>query len=180
MGKNDCLRKIIKGLDYFVIGVVLLFFMLPNCHKDYDGHLFAIPNDRDNDYLTDRIEYYFGLDSTKSDTNGDEILDGVELAHYFSAKIKALPTTPQDSVPFVQYNLVIGWLDTCPVCGERINKGFAKITNPHLNLKVGIPTIGLHYLQYGSLHYEYKDGNIGDIDPIKLDSALLLIPLLQK
>lgn len=167
MGKKDCLRKIIRG-------AVFLFFVLASCHKDYHGHLFAIPNDRDNDYLTDSVEYYFVLDSTKSDTDGDGILDGVELAYDFSAKIKALPTTPQDSVPFVHYYLVINWLNTCSVCGERINGGVAVITNPRLNLKVSIPTIGLHYLQYSSFHYEI-DGNIGEIDPIKLDSALLIM-----
>lgn len=151
--------------------LALSILILGSCSKSIpESHLIPIENDYDNDYLNDRIEYYFGLDSLNPDTDNDTVLDGVQLAKRFYYVIEYLPRYETGYSPYVIEEIIYGQ-EMCSVCDRAVNLGRVRIINPVNNLADTIPFIGLHYLYYGSLRYK---GEIheGDIEPVRLGRIL--------
>lgn len=160
---------ITKTLQTFVQFFVFIL-VIHNCKHKVEPHLLPIPSDNDNDYLTDSIEtkiYLYSCDPQKADTDGDGILDGPQLAFMFYSVIDTLPKTVQNYAVYALYHYETG-NDTCPICQAVIPRGTVHVVNPICNSDYTMPLLALHFLEFGGLRYKYKNGEIGDIDPIKL------------
>lgn len=153
------------------IMIVVIIIIFTGCSSSLpESHLLSIENDNDRDYLTDSVEYYFYLDSLNSDTDGDTVLDGVQLALEFYERIGYLPDEPIEYGPYIINEPIYGQ-EICPICGWAINLGRIIIINPLNNLADTIPYIGLHYLKNGSFSYR-SDCHTGSIEPVKLYKIL--------
>jgi DNA-directed RNA polymerase subunit RPC12/RpoP len=131
-----------------------------------DIHWISIENDSDDDYLKDEWEKHLGLDPSKADTDGDGVLDGVQLAKRLCSQIQ----NPPEWIKIDDH-----WfkgLYTCSKCGETVNMGYIEITNTSKNASIMVDYLALHYLEHGSLAYEGKEGISGIVDAIELDSTL--------
>jgi hypothetical protein len=149
----------------------LLIFAIMRCSNPIaEPHLLSIESDRDSDYLGDGIESYFGLDSLAPDTDGNGVLDGVQLACDFFEEIRSLPRHEIEYGPYVIEDLLYG-LEMCSRCDVLLNMGHIRIINQTNNSADTIPFVGLHYLSYGGFRYK---GEIheGDIDPVRLFDIL--------
>ena len=122
--------------------------------------------DADQDYLTDDEELHVGTYPDSSDSDGDGVLDGVQLAMELWAMIEALPSETSEIQPYRVDHLTFG-LETCEKCGETRNMGFVELVNPELNISVTIPYIGLHFMEYGGFSY------VGDIHTGRVNVSLL-------
>ena len=133
-----------------------------------DPHLIPLApqTDADQDYLTDDEELHVGSYPDSSDTDGDGVLDGVQLAKELSAIIQDLPAETNDTEPYRIDHMTFG-LETCEKCGETVNMGFVEIINPHLHISVEIPSIGLHFMEYGGFSYA------GDVHTGRVNVPLL-------
>jgi len=135
-----------------------------------DVHWLSVEGDLDKDGLADHLEPSFNLDPQKADTDRDGVPDGVQLAKEMWGAIMALPREVRDDGPYVLEHLERG-VETCEKCGTSINMGYVEIVNPMKDLSIGIPLVGLHYMEHGCFLY---DGSIhdGGVD-VKLLSRVL-------
>ncbi len=137
-----------------------------------DGHWLHVTPDRDGDYLADEEEWELGSSDSNPDENGNEILDGVELAEATSAEISALPDEPShDHVYRLDFQLK--GLERCDICGAYdINMGHLTVVNPMAQLYIKVPYIALHYMEHGSFSFAGSVHGGGRLDVKLLVDAL--------
>jgi hypothetical protein len=131
-----------------------------------DIHWISVENDSDDDYLKDEWEEHLGLDPSNPDTDGNTVLDGVQLAKRLWSQIQ----NPPEWIKIDDH-----WsrgIHTCSKCGQAVNMGCMEITNTSKNASIMVSYLALHYLEHGSLVYEGKEGISGLVDAIQLDSIL--------
>jgi hypothetical protein len=159
----------------------LLNFIL---NTDGRGHFIAEPagTDADQDGLRDWEEAAFGTDPQKADTDGDQLLDGVNTARELLKATQALPAVgrredgPTDR-PFVVQQMMNG-IETCPRCGEVQTMGFWEVIHPVSGDSITIPTMAIHYLQHGAFAWNGGQllGGQGRVDPRQLQAVLTGTP----
>ena len=150
-----------------IVDAVQLDSILSNTPSDKpDVHWISVENDSDEDYLKDEWEEHLGLDPSNPDTDGDSVLDGVQLAKRLWSQIQ----NPPEWIKIDDY--LMRGLYTCSKCGQAVNMGFIEITNTRKNASIRIDYLSLHYMEHGSLAYEGEEGISGIVDAIQLDSIL--------
>ena len=138
--------------------------------SDGTAHRLEIYNDADKDGLPDQDEPFLGTDPENADSDGDGLVDGVQLARLLAAKIDSLPRHEcKDSVYVVEH--YAKGVEDCQVCGLSINMGYFEIINPKEKLKIDVPVIAHHYMQCGGFRYE-GDFNIGMVNMSLLKTVL--------
>ncbi len=151
------------SLSLLALGIFQPVFSQNGSPLDADPHWLDCPDDADNDYLEDTYEKIIGLNPGKPDTDGNGVVDGVQLARELEQLYQSLPDKPRDNGPFVQDHMLKG-IETCSVCKETVNMGYAVIINPLENLFIKVPYISLHhFLRHGSFSYDgdiHGDGRI--------------------
>lgn len=138
-----------------------------------DGTLHRLAcsqGDADNDGLYDFDEPYVGTDSTRTDSDGNGICDGTQLARALAAVVDSLPTTPQEKTPYAEHHALRG-IATCAECGEVVNMGYVRAINPLENQWTDISYLALHYMRCGGFIYGTASGN-AMIDPRVLKTVL--------
>ena len=113
-----------------------------------DPHWLPIGDDADHDYLAVPEEIVIGTDWSLNDSDGNLVLDGVQVAQW----IRALIENPPPNV-LVTDHPVYG-IESCSVCGEQVNMGFVEIHHSLRDLTLTLPYIALHYLEHGGLSYQ--------------------------
>jgi hypothetical protein len=147
-------------------------------YRTMKTHMLFIGDDSDNDGLTDAEEAYFGYDPNEVDSNSDDVCDGMELALSMKEVIDSLPTTEQQSHPYVIHHYTWGhW--NCLICGEEVNMGYMEVVNPEVpQSPIEISYYAYHFLSKGSFAYEGRIDNgewiEGRIDPIELAECLAI------
>jgi hypothetical protein len=121
-----------------------------------DGHWLHVSPDQDGDLLTDTEELELGSSATNPDENGNEILDGVDLAKATAAEISALPG-PSPSSEIHRLDFEVKGLEWCDICGQNVNMGHLTVVNPVAQLYVKVPYIAVHYMEHGSFSFS---GNV--------------------
>ena len=160
------------SLSLLALGIFQPVFSQPGFSLDVDPHWLDCSDDTDNDYLEDRLEKITGLNPDKPDSDGNGVLDGVQLAREMEQLYQSLPDKPRDNGPFVQDHTLRG-IETCSVCKETVNMGYAIIINPLENLSIKVPYISLHhFLKHGSFSYD------GDVHGQGRINAALLFTVL--
>ena len=135
------------ALTLFLSSASLLAQVIPD-----SSHYIPVPQDLDQDYLSDAEEVYVGSNFFDAYTLPG-ITDNLYWTGYFKAMIDALPTTPQTNQPYREDYYMYG-LETCQKCGVEVNMGYVRIINPMRQMQLDIPFIGLHYLDYHCFSYE--------------------------
>jgi hypothetical protein len=135
-------------------------------------------NDADNDGLRDWEEHVFLSDPANRDTDGNRILDGIDVMRALRAQLGALPrasspeTGPKDQ-PFVVEHPMDG-VETCPRCGERVVMDLWDVINPLTHASVRLPSMALHYLEHGGPAWKGGQllGGAGRVNPCRLRAVL--------
>jgi len=166
------ISKNIKASIYIFITIIALVCL--SCVLN--SHLLEIAGDNDDDYIADPDEPYFNLKIGISDSDGDGLKDGIEVALELSKRIEVLPRQKSDSMPYAIEHIAY-CVAVCPVCDEEVNGGGIVVINPLKNISDTIPFIGLHYLSYGCFRYEWEQSEPGylqhgEVDPVQLDKTL--------
>jgi uncharacterized protein (UPF0212 family) len=182
-GLNSLRRKRITNkaiLALSVAGLMAAGGATYSLHSSYAGasvaddpHWLAWPTGMDNDldFLVDEDEPYLGVDPNNPDSDGNGVLDGVQLAQAAYQIFAVLPHEVQSDRPYVVDYIALG-LEQCSVCGASINMGYAEIVNPLENLTIEIPYIGLHFLEHGSLQYSGNVHTSGQVHLRTLNAVL--------
>ncbi|HEY5912595.1 MAG TPA: hypothetical protein VJA21_18495 [Verrucomicrobiae bacterium] len=155
----------------------LLQFILKT---DGRGHLVPEPagTDADKDGLRDWEEPAFGTDPEKPDSDGDQLIDGIDTARELRRALETLPAVdrredgPTDR-PFV-LKLMMNGVETCPRCGEVQTMGLWEVINPVIADSITIPTMAIHYLEHGGFGWNGGQllGGQGRVDPRHLQGVL--------
>ncbi len=136
-----------------------------------DGHLLHVSPDRDGDLLADREEVDLDRDMENPDENGNQVLDGVELAQATAAEVNALPDKPfADQIYRLDFSLK--GLEWCDICGRNVNMGHLTVVNPMAQLFVEVPYIAVHYMEHGSYSFAGDRHGVGRLDVKLLVDAL--------
>ncbi|MBL7074563.1 T9SS type A sorting domain-containing protein [candidate division KSB1 bacterium] len=144
-------------------------------HYDTTHYSISTSNDGDNDGLNDEYEDDFGTQLNNPDSNGNQLVDGAEVAEELIEAVSGLPAImmgedpPVDSI-YIEYCPTWG-METCDICGIDINMGFVHIVNPVENTEINFSIIGLHYLAHGRFAYGGST-NSGEIDALELAQVL--------
>ena len=115
-------------------------------------HMLEVAGDSDGDGLTDAEEDSLNFDPGNSDTNGDGLPDGAEVAEQL---VRLFPKLMEQSNAIhsqVSFHYVRG-TENCVVCGATSNMGFIEIKNPENGRSYQIHFNGLHTLAHGSFAY---------------------------
>lgn len=134
---------------------------------DGSSHLVISGEDTDRDGLLDREEVVLNTDGGKPDTDGDGVLDGIDLARRLSQKILRLPIGPS-KVATHRILHEANCFKPCPICLENINCGFCDLINPWADLRQSMSYLNLHYLEHGSFAVTPDQR----IDPLALQALL--------
>ncbi len=155
----------------------LLRFILKT---DGRGHLLGEPagTDADHDGLRNWEEAAFGTDPQNPDSDGDQLLDGIDKARQLREALNTLPVVgrredgPTDR-PFVVQQVMNG-IETCPRCGEVETMGFWEVVNPIINESLTLPSMAVHYLKHGAFGWNGGQllGGKGRVDPRQLQAVL--------
>ncbi len=147
-----------------------------NQPPSFDPHWLAAPDDVDGDYLSVAEEIVGGTIWDNADTNGDLVLDGVEMSY----KIWQLIMSPPPGI-LVEYHFIMDY-EPCLVCGIPVDMGLVRIIHTARGLQHDLHFITLHFLEHGCLQYAggLHQGRV-DLDPVKrilfaCDTAHLLPP----
>ena len=139
------------------------------------AHFIAEPpgTDADNDGLRQWEEPALGTDPAKADTDGDHLIDGIDVIRALRARLDTLPRTPQPDRPYIIEHPMDG-IETCPRCGERVVMGIWEVINPVTRESVTIPSLALHYMEHGGPAWEGGQllGGKGRVDPRQLQAVL--------
>ncbi|MGQ9852244.1 MAG: T9SS type A sorting domain-containing protein [Candidatus Oleimicrobiaceae bacterium] len=140
-------------------------------------HLLRLPPevDGEDDGLPDASEERLAFSALVADTDGNGVVDGLEVSLNWAAEINALPSVcacapPADRVYRVEHQAK--GLEACSVCGALVNMGCLEIVNPMERFVVEMPYIALHYLEHGSFAYEGSVHGRGLEEPRAIDCAL--------
>ncbi len=134
-----------------------------------DPHELPVSQDADADLLANKEELAIGYRVFNPDQNRNQIPEGVELAKRCAAVIEQLPDCNEADPNEICKGLADQWgLEICDICGEAVNMGGARITNPRSSLTVDFPILAIHYMEHGSFSYA------GNIHNSRLDVAALL------
>ncbi|NIO28679.1 MAG: T9SS type A sorting domain-containing protein [Candidatus Latescibacteria bacterium] len=120
-------------------------------------HWLYVADDLDQDYLSVAEEVISGNNWETSDTDENQILDGVQIALLLGQLINSPPLGVE-----IEDHLLMG-LEECFACGQEVNMGYMTIQHLWRGLSVDIPYIALHYLEHGSLGY-YGFFHLGRVD----------------
>jgi len=123
-----------------------------------DLHRLPVGLDSDNDLLADAEELLIGFDPLDPDENGNFVRDGIEMATAMRDAIEGLPYGPLPDQTYKVDHPAYG-LENCEICGTVHNMGFLEITDPVQDLTVGVPYVGLHAMEHGSLSF---DGTVNE------------------
>jgi hypothetical protein len=139
------------------------------------AHFIAEPKDidADTDGLRQWEEAALGTDPAKTDTDGDHLIDGVDVIRAMRSQLDTLPRTPQPDRPYVLDHPMDG-IETCPRCGERVVMDLWEVINPVSGDSLTIPSMALHYMEHGGCGWEGGQllGGKGRVDPRQLQAAL--------
>lgn len=139
------------------------------------AHLIAEPvgTDQDLDGLRDWEELELGTKSELPDTDGDHLLDGIDLARSMLTALEKLPREVQPDQVYVLEHPMDG-IDTCPRCGERVVMGTFDVINPVSSDAITISSMAWHYMEHGGFRWEggYLLGGKGRVDPRQLQAVL--------
>jgi len=144
-------------------------------HYDTTHFPTVISNDGDNDGLNDDYEDDFDTQLNNPDSNGNQLVDGAEVAENLIEAISGLPVValpgepPANSI-YIEYWEADG-MEVCDICGIVMNMGNVRIVNPLENTEISFPIIGLHYLAHGRFAYGGST-NSGEIDALQLAQVL--------
>jgi hypothetical protein len=80
----------------------------------------------------------------------------------------------------VKTHYLVWGSENCEVCGELVNMGFLRITNPLKDVQIDLPYVSLHYLRHGSFVYDgtVHDGRIDLQHLIEVLGDAHLLPVL--
>ncbi len=136
-----------------------------------DGHLLYVSPDQDGDLLTDREETDLQTNPVVPDENGNQVLDGIDLAKETAAEISALPTKPSASEVY-RLDVPLKGLEWCDICGQNVNMGHLTVVNPVAQLYVEVAYIAAHYMEHGSFSFAGNVHGEGRLDVELLVDAL--------
>jgi len=108
-----------------------------------DPHWLPAADDADLDYLSVKEEILAGTIWDNPDTDGDGILDGVQV----SQRLRQLIEFPPPGVT-VEYHYIQDF-EPCLVCGMPVDMGFVGIIHQARGLEYELHFIALHYLECG-------------------------------
>jgi len=128
-----------------------------------DGHLLHVSPDADGDLLADQEELDLQRNPNNPDENGNEILDGVELAEAAADEINALPDKPSHDQVY-RLDFEVKGLEWCDICGQNVNMGHLTVVNQMAQLYVGVPYIAVHYMEHGSFSFAGDHHGEGRLD----------------
>lgn len=162
--RNESDRSLLKStcaavtaLSVLVAGIGMLVpSSVQGASEFIDPHHLTLPTgtDLDQDFLNDSYEPMCGTEPDNADTDGDTELDGIQIATELAEALDTLPHSPQNDQTYITDHEMYG-LETCSICQETVNMGYAVITNPVEQLSIQVPYISLHhFLQHGSFAYE--------------------------
>ncbi len=137
---------------------------------DNNLHWLELDNnvDQDKDFLEDQFEKILGTNPEKGDTDGDGVRDGVQKALEFDKILDSLPHKERSDGPYIVEHMLRG-IETCNICKETTNMGYAEIINPLENLSIEVPYISLHhFLKHGSFSYDGNVHGLGRTNPAHL------------
>ncbi|MDZ7723150.1 MAG: hypothetical protein U5R06_10180 [candidate division KSB1 bacterium] len=147
----------VTALSVLVSGAALLMPpAVQSAPRDIDLHHLDLPDDmdQDQDFLNDNYEVICGTEPGNPDTDDNGKLDGIQLAQHLAAVLDSLPHTPQKNRPYIN-DFELRGLETCSICQETVNMGYAQIVNPLEHLSIETPYLSLHhFLSHGSFAYE--------------------------
>jgi hypothetical protein len=106
-------------------------------HSKGPTHLLPVVGDSDTDGLSDPEEKSFNTNANLTDTDGDGVPDGFQLARQMWQAVTALPKSPNQTcylVDHAQKGLV-----TCEICGALVNMGYVEVINPKENISDLVP-----------------------------------------
>ncbi|MBN2507881.1 MAG: hypothetical protein JXQ71_14435 [Verrucomicrobia bacterium] len=145
------------------------------------GHFLPLAEpatDPDNDGLRSHEEPAFAVDPAVRDTDGDQLIDGVDAARDLRAQLEGLPRFlrpedgPTDRVFVVEHPM--DGFEICPRCGARVVMDIWEVINPVTGNSISIPSMALHHLQHGA--FGWKGGQLhegaGRVDPLHLKAVL--------
>jgi hypothetical protein len=133
-----------------------------------DPHVLPTTDDNDGDGLSYAEERVLGMCPSLDDVDANGILDGIDESARLLSMIMALPTSPVPDTPYMIEVLMDG-LEQCAVCGEWVNMGYNLVIHPVRGLELQVPSIGIHYLEHGSIGYDgdyHGEGRV-DVDGLK-------------
>jgi hypothetical protein len=138
-----------------------------------DPHWLSLAqsDDSDQDLLMNTEEPYLGLQPNNPDTDGNGLLDGVQLAQAMHLLYSALPHKVQNDQPYIIDHLLRG-IENCTVCDSSVNMGYCEIVNPLEKQVIELPYISLHYLLHGSFQYAGTVHGEGRVNPRQLKAVL--------
>jgi len=102
-----------------------------------------------------------------ADSDGDGILDGIELAREMHRQMQELPTEENAAKTYVLHYETDCYTH-CSICGEDVNCGHVEITNPLTGLSIRISYMELHFMEFGSLAASREER----VAPILLEAIL--------
>ena len=147
----------VTALSVLISGVGILSPSLTHAApQDINPHHLDLPEgaDLDSDFLDDRYESICNTEPYNADSDSNGELDGIQAAKELAAAVDSLPHSPKPDRTYISDFMMRG-LETCSVCKETVNMGYAVITNPIENLSIEIPYISLHhFLKHGSFAYD--------------------------
>lgn len=139
------------------------------------AHFIAEPpgTDADNDGLRQWEEPALGTDPARPDTDGDHLIDGVDVARTLRVRLDTLSRTPQPDRPYIIEHPMDGF-EICPVCGARVVMDVWEVINPVSRDTISVPSMALHYMDHGGCGWRGGQllGGQGRVDPRHLQAVL--------
>jgi hypothetical protein len=92
---------------------------------------------------------------------------------YFEALIDSLSSISREASDTQPYlvEMQMDGIETCNVCGNTYNMGYAQIVNPLEDLTLNMHYVALHYLAHGCARYEGSE-NMGILLPTMVNAAV--------
>ncbi len=140
------------------------------------NHQVTVPNDADNDQLSDEEEYSLGYSPFDNDQNRNLTADGADLSRCIAARVNELiASAPTPGYEIFRHEL--DGLEQCHICGRHIHMGGTNIVNTRLGLKYPngeggfLPDLALHAMEHGAFDY-FGTQHIGRVDTNLLANVL--------
>ena len=146
-----------RNVGLLIGGLLLKLGASPACADD---HRIYIGGDTDEDLLRDNEEIVIGSDPNEADQDGNQIVDGVDLAQRLHTLITELPTySPNDDKPttgtYAVDHSMLGVV-SCLICGESVNMGYIEIVDPRFGIQIEYSYMAMHFLEHGSFTHKLE------------------------